>query len=47
MKKIKHILVNLTEADYNQLQEQAKKENRTLTNYTYLLIVKGLEGLKK
>ena len=47
MKKDKHILINLTEADYNQLKEQADKEQRTLTNYAYILLIKALKGAKQ
>ena len=46
MKKNKHILLNLTQEEYNELQAKADQEKRTLTNYTYLLIIKALEGLK-
>ena len=47
MKKTKHILINLTEEDYKRLQANADKEQRTLTNYTYLLIIKALERAKQ
>ena len=47
MKKDKHIMLNVTEQDYNELQAQADKEKRTLTNYTYLLITRALKEQKQ
>lgn len=46
MKKIKHFTVNLTESQAEQVTKQATKEQRTTTNYLYLIISKHLEGLK-
>lgn len=46
MKKIKHFTVNLTETQAEQVTKQATKEQRTTTNYLYLIICKHLEGLK-
>lgn len=46
MKKIKHFTVNLTETQAEQITKEATKEQRTTTNYLYLIISKHLEGLK-
>ena len=47
MKKDKHITVNINDVEYNKIKTLADKEQRTLTNYTYLLIIKGLERVKE
>lgn len=47
MKKNKHILININEDQYNILKELASKDNRSITNYCYLIINKYLEELKK
>ena len=47
MKKTKHFTVNLTETQAEQLTKEATKEQRTPTNYLYLVISKHLEELKQ
>lgn len=39
MKKDKHILINITDDDYNIIKVNAEKERRTITNYLYILII--------
>lgn len=41
--KDKHITLNLNEEQYNALKDRAEKENRTITNYAYLLLIKALK----
>ena len=47
MKKNKHFTVNLTESQAEQIESQATKEQRTPTNYIYLVISKHLEEVKR
>ena len=44
MKKTKHVLINLTEREYETIIQNANKENRNITNYCYLLIVEGIKN---
>ena len=47
MKKTKHITINLDEIQYKQLLNASTKENRTLTNYCYLLLIKAAKDVKQ
>ena len=46
MKKDRHILINLTDGEYKSIQEQANQQERTITNYCYLVIKKHLQERK-
>ena len=41
--KDKHITLTLNEEQYNALKDKAEKENRTITNYAYLLLIRALK----
>lgn len=41
--KSKHILINITEDQYNALLLMADKEKRNITNMAYLLLVDAIE----
>ena len=41
--KSKHILINITEDQYNALLLMANKEKRNITNMSYLLLVDAIE----
>lgn len=41
--KSKHILINITEDQYNALMLIANKTSRTITNVSYLLLIESLE----
>lgn len=41
-KKNKHILINLKPTEYKKLENQARKEKRTITNTAYLILTKDL-----
>lgn len=43
MKRNKHILINLTEDQYNALLLMSSKEKRNITNMSYLLLVDAIE----
>ena len=43
MKKIKHITVNLTTDEYNEIIFIANKQSRTAANVAYMLIKESLE----
>ena len=42
MKKNKHILINLTEIEYEMIQQIAIKDRRKLTEVAYLILKDGL-----
>ena len=44
MKKNKHILVNLTESEYEMIQAIAIKDRRKLTEVAYLILQDGLKA---
>ena len=44
MKRNKHILINLTEEQYNMLLFVANKENRKISDAAYLIIIESLNN---
>ena len=44
MKRNKHILINLTEDQYNMLLFIANKENRKISDAAYLMIIESLNN---
>lgn len=47
MKKNRHILINITDDDYNIIKVNAERERRTLTNYLYILIIDSIRKDEK
>lgn len=45
--KNKHVLVNMTAEEYDRLKSEATANDRTITNYLYLIIKKHLQGAEK
>ena len=45
MKRIKHILINLTEDQYNQLLFIAEKERRKLADMAYIILTDSIDNL--
>lgn len=44
MKKNKHILINLTESEYEMIQAIAIKDRRKITEVAYLILQDGLKA---